>query len=163
MPSRCLKIEANNSLARENILAITSFSTAQEKRWRKLKRKSFAEFWKYFLLPYPPCRIETRSYVADILFCGVLVIKFSRVRTRSDHVTRTHRPRISVHRHCIVTNVQFLLENEATDCTQDNANQTLHGRKFITDVSLGLSRNRTCFTVSFSGDVAARCSFANIQ
>lgn len=146
MPFRCLKIEANNSLARENILAITSFSTAQEKRWRKLKRKSFAEFWKYFLLPYPPYRIETRSSLADILFCSVLVIKFSRVHTRSDHVTRNASPAhfraSSLHRHCVVTRstrhecpvLPSPLENEATDCTQDNANQTLRGRKFITVV-----------------------------
>ena len=146
MPFRCLKIEANNSLARENIRAITSFSTAQEKRWRKLKRKSFAEFWKYFLLPYPPYRIETRSALADILFCSVLVISLVAYILAPTTWPETHRPRISVHRHYIVTAssrgrprhecpvLPSPLENEAIDCTQDNANKTLRGRKFITVV-----------------------------
>ena len=84
IPFRCLKIEANNSLARENISAITSFSTAQKVRWRTLKRTSYAEFWKYFLLPCFSAHLtETTSKSRHVCLPDC----FAHVRTRSD--TRT--------------------------------------------------------------------------
>ena len=72
IPFRCLKIEANNSLARENISAITSFSTAQKVRWRTLKRTSYAEFWKYFLLLCPPYwnYVKKQTFLFARLFCA---------------------------------------------------------------------------------------------